>query len=308
MKILLTGSDGFIGGNLYSNFKSLGYNIVGLENNLLNFEDIKNEVLSKKPNIVIHTASLTEVEHSFDRFLDFSSVNYNSTVNLIESCSLLDNFDLFLHSSTMEVYGWQKESEYVLNNEFNKLSPFDEKTPPKPNAPYAVAKIACEYYLEYINRTKDFSYVTLRKTNTYGRENNSFFIMERILSQLMDNTIEKVYLGDPRPFRNFIYIDDLVECYRKILENINIVKNDIYCVGPNNALSINELYNICCKTLDIYKEPVWYSKPVRTGEVFYLNSIETKINSKIDWKPTTSLVEGIQKTKHELERNYDGSW
>jgi len=169
-KILITGSDGFLGSHISPSL-SVDFEVYGLKSNLTNHKDVNDEIKRIDPNIVVHLAARTEVQESFNEQITFSEVNYVGTVNLIESIvEHCTNFDNFVFASTMEVYGWQPISDEIrLHGEPLDIVVFDENTQPNPNAPYAVAKYGCEKYLEYASRSYGFPFTALRQTNCYGR-------------------------------------------------------------------------------------------------------------------------------------------
>lgn len=301
-RVFITGSTGFIGKKILEILKDFevyqlcsddtlsGQRIINLD--LRDYESIKDVLNTIQPHVVIHLAARTEVEKSFFEQVTFSEINYVGTVNLIEACRQIKNFEQFIFSSTMETYGSVYSKEQVLSDPWS-LVPFDENTPQKPNAPYAVAKLACEKYLEYAGRCFNFPYTILRQTNAYGREDNDFFVIERIITQMLKGG--EVRLGEKEPWRNFIYIDDLVELYRKILLNPKAI-GEVFCTGPSTVLSIRELADIISIKIGWEGDIVWNTRPKRDGEVYYLNSFSTKAEALLEWRPLVSLGEGLDRT------------
>jgi len=108
MKILMTGSSGFIGTHLTQRLEN-NYELYHLKNDLLDFKEVEKEILDQKPDVIVHLAARTEVEKSFYEQLTFSQINYVGTVNLIEAACKLDVMPYFVFASTMEVYGWQQK-------------------------------------------------------------------------------------------------------------------------------------------------------------------------------------------------------
>ena len=169
MKILLTGSSGFIGQHLTPRLET-EHTVHHLKSDLLDFAAVTEEVATFKPDVIVHLAARTEVENSFYEQIAFSQINYVGTVNLIEAASNVKNLKNFVFASTMEVYGWQSISDEVRDNVIPKrFISFDENTQPNPNAPYAVAKYGCEKYLEYAHRSLGLPFTAIRQTNSYGR-------------------------------------------------------------------------------------------------------------------------------------------
>lgn len=296
MKILITGTSGFIGSHLVKTLSNK-FHVFSLQSDLLDFKNVENEVLTINPDIIVHLAARTEVEKSFYEQITFSQINYVGTVNLIEAANKVKNLKNFYFASTMEVYGWQPISDEVKNFGIPKnYVAFDEHTAPNPNAPYAVAKYGCEKYLEYMNRSFGFPFTAVRQTNTYGRKDNNFFVTEQIISQMLKDSKE-VNLGYAEPYRNFLYIEDLLEAWELLINNFELVnKGYIFTVGPENAIKIKDFANLIASKLNWKGLINWDTKPYRPGEIFWLNSNHKLITEKIGWAPKTNLDEGLDKT------------
>lgn len=292
MKILITGATGFIGQHLVRRLDN--HEIVIFDQDLRDHKGTEQFVKTASPDVIVHLAALTEVEHSFYKQAEFSDVNYTGTVNLIESAKQVENLKLFLFSSTMETYGWQPISDLIRDGKDFEHAPFDETTIQNPNAPYAVAKLGCEKYLEYAARAYNLPYCILRQTNTYGRTDNDFFVVEQIITQMLKG--DTVSLGYGKPYRNFLHISDLINAYIAIINNINAVKNETFCIGPSNALSIEKLAEKVAKKLAWHGDIKWDTKPERPGEIFYLNSTNEKIKRCIGWEPAIDLDTGLDMT------------
>lgn len=293
-KILITGLSGFIGGYLYKRLK-FSYEIHDLNEDLLNYENVNQKVIDINPDYIIHLAARTEVEKSFYEQIKFSEINYVGTVNLIESARLLKNLKLFIFSSTMETYGWQPESDFIKNGENFSLPVFDEDTPQNPNAPYSVAKVACEYYLRYAHRAYNLPFTAFRQTNSYGRIDNDFFVVESIITQMLKNSSE-INLGHKDPYRNFLFIDDLIDLYEIVLKNPEKASGEFFCCGPDNALTISDLANKIADILNWKGKINWNTRPPRPGEIYVLNSTPAKAERLLGWKPKTDLDSGLLKT------------
>lgn len=295
-KILITGINGFIGGYLSERLFDEGYEIHGLtqeddaktkgviahKGDLMEFDRIGKILNEVDPEFIIHLAARTEVEKSFYEPIDFSAINYVGTVNLIEHSKNLKNLKLFIFSSTMETYGAVP----------NYKEPFDEETPQFPNAPYAVAKVGCEYYLKYAARAYSFPFVALRQTNTYGRWDNDFFVVEQFITQMLKNPKE-VNFGYKEPYRNFLHIKDLIDLYVTVLNKWKDARGHFFCTGPPNAIKINDLAKKIAEKIGWNGKINWNKKPKRVGEVYYLNSTHEKVKQVLGWQPKINLDDGL---------------
>ena len=296
MRVLLTGSSGFIGQHL-SPILEKDHQVFHLTSDLLEFDAVQQEVNSIKPDIIVHLAARTEVENSFYEQITFSQINYVGTVNLIEAASKIKNLKNFVFASTMEIYGWQPISDEIKNNSVpKKFIAFDENTQPNPNAPYAVAKYGCEKYLEYAHRSLGLPFTAIRQTNAYGRKDNDFFVTEQIITQMIKNP-EKIYLGYAEPYRNFIFIDDLLAVWTEVINNPSKVNNGyIVTIGPDNPIKIRDYVTKIANKIDWKGEVIWDSKPIRPGEIYWLNSNHRLVTELTGWEPKVSLDDGLDYT------------
>tara|TARA_B100000497_G_C7635320_1_gene381889 strand:+ start:126 stop:1037 length:912 start_codon:yes stop_codon:yes gene_type:complete len=296
MKILLTGSSGFIGQHLLPRLKMIG-EVFELKSDLTHHTGIQQEVKEIQPDIVVHLAARTEVQKSFYEQVSFSEVNYVGTVNLIEACRAVDTMPYFVFASTMEVYGWQPISDEVeqTGTYVNNVA-FDEKTTPHPNAPYAVAKYGCEKYLEYAERAYGLNWASFRQTNAYGRKDNDFFVTEQIISQMLKG--DSCNLGYAEPYRNFIYIEDLLDAWMAVITNGDKVKGNIFTIGPDDPRKIRHCADYIAEQLGWNGTVNWDTKDPRHGEIWWLNSNHNKITEVTGWAPKISYEEGIDRTIH----------
>ena len=296
MKIFLTGASGFIGSHLVP-VLSNQHEVYAMKSDLLDPVAINQELQEQGPDIIVHLAARTEVERSFYEQTTFSQVNYVGSVNLIEAAARQKNLKNFVFASTMEVYGWQLISDQIAKQGIpNESIVFDEHTEPHPNAPYAVAKLAVEKYLEYMHRAFDFPYTIIRQTNSYGRKDNDFFVTEQIISQMLKDP-NQCKLGNAKPFRNFLYVSDLIDAWTRVVEAPSRAnRGRILTLGPNNPIRIDAFAQKIADKLNWKGEIVWNTKPERPGEIYWLNSDCVLMKKLYNWEPQISLDQGLDLT------------
>ncbi len=303
MKILVTGADGFIGQHISPLLSKMG-KVYKLKSNLTNHTNIQDEVKQISPDIIVHLAARTEVQKSFYEQVSFSEVNYVGTVNLIEACRAVNPMPYFVFASTMEVYGWQPISDEVeRTGTYTTSVAFDEHTQPNPNAPYAVAKYGCEKYLEYAGRAYGLEWASFRQTNAYGRKDNDYFVTEQIISQML--TSNECNLGYAEPYRNFIYIDDLLDAWIAVIKNRDVCKGNFFTIGPDDPRKIRDCANYIAEQLKWNGQINWNTKQPRHGEIYWLNSNHNLITEKTGWHPQVSYEEGINRTIFNWQKNID---
>lgn len=305
MKIFLTGSSGFLGQHISKKLND-SYEIYHMKSDLKEHEAVNEELKQVDPDYIMHLGARTEVGKSFAEQVEFSHINYTGSVNLIESATRLKNLKNFIFASTMEVYGWQPISDEIEKNGKPLVNEvYDERTPPNPNAPYAVAKYGVEKYLEYANRSLNLPFTALRQTNAYGRTDNDYFVTEQIITQMLKNK-DKISLGYAKPYRNFIYVSDVIDAWTQVLVNSDRCNDGkIFTIGPNNPIQIKEYVKFIGKKIGWDGEVLWDTKENRPGEIYWLNSDSKLIEKTIGWKPKVSLSDGIEKTIEIWDKIYD---
>ena len=295
MKVFLTGSSGFIGQNLTKQI-SKAHEIHHMKSDLLEHDKVRDELLEADPDIIVHLAARTEVQKSFVEQVSFSEINYVGTINLIEAAKELKHLRTFLFASTMEVYGWQPISDEIQENKVPKQCIlFDENTSTNPNCPYAVAKLACEHYLKYAARSYGLPYTIIRQTNAYGRDDNDYFVTEQIITQMLKNK-DEINLGYAEPYRNFIYVDDMIDMWLSVIENSEKCKGKTFTIGPEWAIKIRDYAEMIGRKLKWRGKINWHTKDPRPGEIYWLCSNHRLITETIGWEPKTSLSDGLDKT------------
>lgn len=253
--------------------------------NLTDYEAIRRLISTIKPEITIHVGAISAVSYSYEHYIEVSETDYLGTINLAESCRKVPDFKQFIFAGTSEEYGMKLKK--------NKEGKLDQNSELKPNSPYAIAKVASDYYLRYMKEAYDFPYTILRPFNTYGRKNNTHFFIERTISQMLKQ--DKVYLGDPEPIRDWLYIDDHINGYLKAIGNEKAIGKSIP-LGTGIGYTIKETAELISELINFKGEIIWNSIPKRPLDAASLICDTKYANEILNWKPEYSLKEGLTKT------------
>jgi UDP-glucose 4-epimerase len=306
MRVFVTGISGFIGSYLADRLLAENHEVAGFarQTNRLNHPAFRkllgkvqmyygsvtdahsvNQVMRDfQPEAVCHLGAISPVAYSFDHAHEVSETNYIGTVNVAEAALReCHHLKRFIFASSMETYGHNPKGEA-----------FTEDDAQMPAAPYAVAKVAAEKYIQYLYYAHKFPGVAFRQTNAYGRKENDYFVVEAIITQMLKGNV--CNLGDPRPLRNFLFIDDLIDLYMTMLTADESVNGHVFNTGPDNGLTIEALAENIRSLIGWHGEINWYTRPRRPGEIFYLNSSHAKATSMTGWQPRVSLKEGLLRT------------
>ena len=136
----------------------------------------------------------------------------------------------------------------------------------------------------------------MRQTNTYGRKFDDYFITEILINKMLKNPNEASF-GNPEPVRNLMHIDDLTDLYITLFKSDNKeLLGKSFTVGPPNAISIKELAERIALKLNWNGKINWYTREIRDGEIYYLNSTNKLITELTGWEPKISIDEGLDRT------------
>ncbi len=302
MKALVTGITSFHGGHIARELVSNGYEVYGLLRHVANrefimdgvemvkgdirdYEAMDRIISSINPHLIVHLAAQSPVEYSFTHEDEVLNVNFMGTVNVAKSAyKRASNLEKFMLASSVEVYGNQP------------ITPLTEDMPPNPASPYGVAKTAAETYVRYLSRGYGFPGVMLRTANTYGRSKTDYFIVERIIHKMLQG--EKVIkLGNPKPIRDFLYVDDELSAYMSLIDcKSDKIFGEVYNTGTGLGCSIEHLFTFIKWKIGGDTEPQWYSNSPRPYEISSLVASPEKLRNITGWEAKVGLGKGLDLT------------
>lgn len=246
MRVLITGGAGFIGSALANRLVALGHHVGALDDLsagdpqcldsrvLFTRGDVRDIpklwTLLRGVDCVYHLAARVSVPESILYPVEYNAVNVGGTVSLMTAVRDAGVKRVVLGSSGT-VYGEQREQ------------PINETAIPRPQNPYAVSKIASEYYVLAIGALYGIETVILRVFNAYGPEqtvppSHAPVIPKFVKQAVGDGSV--VIFGSGDQTRDFVYVDDVVEGLVAVAD-ANNVDRSIINVGSGQETSINEL-------------------------------------------------------------------
>jgi len=244
------------------------------------------DVLSNfKPDVIIHLAAQTSVAYSFTHTTEVFNVNFLGAVNMAEAARrAVPKLKRFIFSGSVEEYGIQKKFPSKETAELHAASP------------YAVAKIATEKYLRYLYDAYGFPAIIFRNANSYGRKFNHQFVIESIIYQMVKGK-SPIKLGDPTPYRDFVFQPDLLSAYVLAAEsNSKKLLGESINIGTAKSLTIRQLAEKIRKITGYKGKIQWNSFPKRALEIPKLEVDNTKARKLLKWTPKYSLDKGLKIT------------
>ncbi|HID39665.1 MAG TPA: NAD-dependent epimerase/dehydratase family protein, partial [Calditrichaeota bacterium] len=282
MKIAITGCDGFVGKKLTAKLEKNGYDIAKIDLAYgFDVTDFNGLESIERFDLLIHLAARIFVPDSFRNPRALYHTNVNGTLNVLEICRKYQARIVF---TSTYVYGIP---EYL---------PIDEQHPLAALNPYTQSKLMGEELCRAYQRDFGLNVVILRPFNIYGPGQNERFLIPTIIAQAKNG---KINLQNPRPKRDLIYIDDLVDAYVKTVE-WEFSGLEIFNIGSGRSYSVRDIVRTIINQLP-KKVEIEFSGEERPAEIPETLAGIDKIKTKLHWLPRVSFTEGIRKT---IEQNF----
>jgi UDP-glucuronate 4-epimerase len=324
MKVLVTGSAGFIGSNVAQRLLARGDTVVGLDNlndyydvNLKkarlakieahgNFDFVKAnledrsaiEALFKRERFdkVIHLAAQAGVRYSIENPHAYIDSNIVGTTNILEGCRH-NEVQHLVYASSSSVYGLNADMPFSIHHNVDH-----------PISLYAASKKANELMAHTYSHLYDLPTTGLRFFTVYGpwgRPDMALFLFTKAI--LSGDPIKVFNNGNMR--RDFTYIDDIVEGVVRVADNTAKANPDwsgknpdpatscapyrIYNIGNNNPVELLDFIGAIENALGI--EAIKDLLPLQPGDVPETYANVDDLIRDVGFKPETSIEEGIGK-------------
>ncbi|MBA7484630.1 MAG: NAD-dependent epimerase/dehydratase family protein [Dehalococcoidia bacterium] len=298
-KVVVTGGAGFIGSHLTAELAVQGYVVVVLDD-FSTASDEKIASLRQKENVelaqgsitdlprlqklfegidyVFHQAAMARVPRSIEDPLTVNQVNITGTLNVLLAAR--DNsVKKVVFASSSSVYG------------DTSVLPQREDLIANPLSPYALTKLAGEYYCTIFTQLYGLSTVCLRYFNVYGPGQDPHSQYAMVIPAFIDRVarnLPPVIHGDGEQSRDFTFIQDVVHA------NILAAKSTaegIYNIGSGRSITINQLAEKIIKLMQKDLKPI--HEKGRLGDVKHALADITRART-FDYEPKWKLEDGLK--------------
>ena len=301
-KVLITGGTGFLGSHItkrliedvesitivttdirqQTTLKALGVDIDKInlvKGDVRDFDFLRLLFNEYEFDTVFHLGALSEVKKCQpDPKLAFD-VNVGGTVNILEACRMYGKVKAVVVSSSDKAYG-SGEVPYVEGQSLNGVGTYEVSKS-------ATDLIARSFYSNY-----GVPVVVTRCSNLYGGGDMNFSrVIPNNINKILNDESPMIWKGSEKSTREFLYIDDAVNAYLSLVENIDKTKGEAYNIGSGEIFTIEELLNALLDTMDSNLEIEYVEKDFPEISHQYLDS--SKIKEHTGWKPETSLSLGL---------------
>lgn len=295
MRILITGAGGFMGRKLIAallgeddtEITALSRSVLNIPGvhfypcNVLNSEAVEKVFKENQFDCVVHLAAITAHNEIVGNRMETFETNLQGTINLLNSFNRHCHGGQFIYSSTGKVYGRTNEmpiSENALVNPTNILG----KTK-------RITEEVIEFYAQPENR-----YLILRIFNIYGEGQRSNFVLPTILAQLEQECLN---LGSLKDFRDYLYVDDLIDAFKAcIAAPANFSNVDHVNVGSGEPACVADILREIERQIGRELKVTVDQSKFRRDETPVEFCNHSKLTAQTGWTPKYSLADGVEKT------------
>jgi UDP-glucuronate 4-epimerase len=322
MKILVTGTAGFIGSALSLSLLKRGNNVIGVDNHnnyystalkedrlkrneqYSNYKhervDIKDrskiQKLFKKykPQRVVNLAAQAGVHYSLENPYSYIDSNIIGFTNILECCRN-NEIDHLVYASSSSVYGANTSMPFSVHH-----------TVDHPLSLYAATKKANELMAHCYSHLYKLPTTGLRFFTVYGPWDRPDMALQKFAKAIVNNEIIKVY-NNGNHKRDFTYIDDIVEGIIRVLDkpalpnqNWSSDKPDpatskapwkLYNIGRNQPVNLTDYIDALEKRFSKKARKVFL--PIQPGDVPNTWANVDDLIKEFDYKPKTSIEDGV---------------
>lgn len=302
MKYIVTGGAGFIGSHIVEELAARGHEVVVLDNlvsgrreNIIPFlgqggvsfteGSIMNESLLKKTfegaEGVFHEAAIVSVPRSVADPVETHAVNLTGTFNVL-SAARDSGVKRVVLASSAAVYGERPGL------------PKREDMLPQTLSPYAVSKLAGEYYGSVFSRLYGVRCTALRYFNVFGPRQDPHSPYSGVISKFIANTLARSPLtifGDGTQTRDFVYVKDVVQANLLAMER---GEPGIFNVALGKKINLLELADAIMEIAGI-TVPVTFAPPA-AGDIKDSLADISRARNVLGYAPEYTVRAGLEKT------------
>ena len=311
--VLVTGGAGFIGSHLVDALVRSGEQVHVVDNltsgKLDNVNvnasfvemDFTTQAFKKlvcmiKPEVIFHPGAVPRVTYSVEHPVETNHHNIGGTLNVLEAARVAGTRRV-IYSASSSAYGGAE------------VRPTPETTMVDPKSPYAVQKLAGEFYCRAYSNVYGLDTVILRYFNVFGprQDKNSPYtgVIAVFAQQLL--TGQKLTIdGDGTQSRDFTYVENIIQANLKAGSYPKPIRGEVFNVGCGSTISIlaiaHAMNKIYCPDQPV--ADIEYCPP-RVGDVRHSHADIQKICDTLGYQPSIPFDHGLKLTCEWYKEQYE---
>jgi UDP-glucose 4-epimerase len=301
---LITGIAGFIGSSIARAVLAQGDQVRGIDNfstgkreniaeilkqidfreaDLMNLTAVQDAC--KGVDYIFHEAAIPSVPKSVLDPVGSNRANVDATVHVLVAAKDA-KVKRVVYAASSSAYG------------DTPTLPKHEAMPPNPISPYAVAKLASEYYMTSFYRCYGLETVCLRYFNIFGPRQDPTSpysgVLAKFITQMLDGEQPTIF-GDGKQSRDFTYIDNTVEANLLAAKApASRAAGQIFNVATGTRVDLNETFQVLKKIIG-YKGEAKYEAE-RAGDVKHSLADLSRAEKHLGYRPKVNFEEGLRRT------------
>lgn len=293
MKVLVTGSSGFVGSHIISVVSGTIPLPTGVD--LRDRSQVRDAISSIRPERVIHLAAQSFIPDSIKNPQETFDINFNGTLNLLEALKSTGFSGRFLYVGSADIYGLVDPN----------MIPVDESHPLRPRNPYAVSKVAAEALCYQWSQTELFEVILSRPFNHIGAGQSDRFAVSGFARQVVE--IAKglrqpvVEVGDIDVTRDFLDVRDVISAYMSLLDGGK--NGEVYNICSGVERTIRSILERLIELMGIQAQISTDPKRLRFSEQRRVLGTYEKIRADVGWAPKISFDTTLMDILSYWERN-----
>ena len=272
MKVLVTGSEGFLGKHICHALRERGHEVIGLDSAPTAdiVADITKVMPIMKVDAVVHLAAVASPSVCDNHPELAFNVNVQGTHQVLR-LALESGARKFVFSSSAHVYGVGP-----------KYLPTDERHPLWLQNPYTTTKILGEQLCELFYENHGLSYTTLRLYNAYGPGQGLGYLIPDLMAKAKQGGLIALKGGDTT--KDFVYVTDVAEAFCRAVETAY--------VGPINIGTGVEssLFEVAAR---VTRHTTTSVAITERGNPTRMRADLRRAEAVLGWKPATTIEEGL---------------
>lgn len=282
MRVLVTGSKGFVAHWLIAHLEDQGDEVVGLDTevDITEASGLRDVITTAEPDAICHLAAQASVRASFGNSEATYRVNTIGTANVLDAALACRRRPRVLLVSSSEVYGRVTPEELPLR----------EDRPLAPVSPYAASKAAAEMIGIQAWLGARLEVVRVRPFNHTGPGQRTDFVVPALAAQVagaVSEGADHLSTGNLEARRDISDVRDVVRAYRLLLESG--VPGEVYNVCRGRAVSILEVAERLLALAGVELPIVVDPDRVRPVEIPELRGDPSRLREAVGWEPIYGL-------------------